>query len=266
MIHVKRQQIESMLLLAAILHLVLAAIAYYVGEDRAPLSYAGFLGSFVMNTSFFFILRRRGGEGELPSFFAAITSIYFLAHAYFFYPARWGGIFHAALGICMLIAVIDVSVLLRTRAALLLQGSALILTLAALSSMKAFGGPYVIGPVLVLLAWKISLYVHVRESQAERERLRQLEAFRATVVTLNHEFNNVSAICQPLLQKLRSLEGGAASMDEADFEMLERNLARLVKSIKGLRKIERYEEVVYVGDTKMVSLDAEETALLNRDS
>lgn len=254
MAQMTRTQIQSVLVVGTLLYLLLAPIAYYVGEVREPVYYYSFPALALMNTVSVYLLRTRRWDGEVPSFLLVASCCVALSHAYFFFPARSGGVFHAVMAFGMFNAMVDVSTVLKKRASITMLIFTAVATVGALLATPGFSGPVVAGPVLVLFLWKLLLFVRFRESQAVREKTRQMEAFRATVVTLNHEFNNVSAICQTLLRKIRASAAPELITEAEDFDMLERNLERMVKSIKALRKIESYEEVVYVGSTKMVDL------------
>lgn len=254
MAQMTRTQIQSVLIVGTLLYLLLAPIAYYVGEVREPVYYVPFLVLTVMNSVSVYFLRTRHWDGEVPSFLLVASCSGALSHAYFFYPALSGSVFHAVMAFGMFNAMVDVSTVLRRRASITMLAFTAVATVGALLTTPGFAGPVVAGPVVVVFLWKVLLFVRFRESQALREKTRQMEAFRATVVTLNHEFNNVSAICQTLLRKIRGSAAPAVITEAEDLDMLERNLERMVKSIKALRKIESYEEVVYVGSTKMVDL------------
>lgn len=254
MIQAKRQQLELVLLYGALLYNGLGVAAYLVGEVRDPSAYLGFPLELILNFSLAFALARSRWEGQVPSLFVATGVVYCVAHTFFFFPATTGGVFHGIVCFGLLMAAVDVSILLTTRVGLVLQLSAIALTVPLIRNVEGFGSLVVAAPLLLLLAWKFGLYCHVRVNQAEREQQRQQEAFRATVVTLNHEFNNLSAICQPLLQRIR---GGPGAFESDELDMLDRNLRRLVKAVKSLRSVKRYEEVAYVGETKMVRIEEE---------
>lgn len=160
----------------------------------------------------------------------------------------------------LMVGVVDAAIVLKRRIMVLSHWAMALIVLAALVLRQEFQKDYIVGTVLILLAWKFMINTRMKRSFDEKVKTRQLEAFRATVVTLNHEFNNLAAICQSVMYKLRADAGSGKAVAESDLAMLERNLNRLVSLIKKLRELESYEEVTYVGSVKMLELPKEQSS------
>ena len=192
----------------------------------------------------------------MPSWTFLVSNQLSLAYVYFCFPQGDERLQILASAL-MLVAVVDAAVLMTPAVQVASHWITAISTAMALYLQPQFFVLLVLGPVLLLLIWKVFLNWQLRLMLEKQIKARQFEAFRATVVTLNHEFNNVAAICDVVIAKIRTELAGEPQAKAEDLTMLERNLKRLVVLIKQLRGLKSYSEVVYQGDVKMVDLSSD---------
>ncbi|MCO5142229.1 MAG: hypothetical protein M9962_03965 [Oligoflexia bacterium] len=181
-----------------------------------------------------------------------------LGNTFFYFPL-FGGEGHIICCIVMLIAVVDCGVLMPTRLMTMNHIFSAMQTSILIFWIPDFQNMLIIGPVGLLLIWKFVVNLGWQKMSYENVKNRQLEAFRATVVTLSHEFNNVVAICDILLKSILEKKESSVVLSGEKLNTLERNLKRIVGLIKKLRQAKKYEEVQYLGRIAMLHMDVDES-------
>lgn len=107
---------------------------------------------------------------------------------------------------------------------------------------------------------KVSAMLRIKAMRDEIIMLRQLSAVEGIIVTLKHEFNNVSTICIGQISRLNSIlskHGNLFSEDVEKFNNLKNNLFRLTDLIKKVNSIKTIKEVDYSEDIKMIDIHSE---------
>jgi len=188
------------------------------------------------------------------SYSLLFTNLVALLIVLFLFPNQKHPFAHALCSALMLVAVVDGSLVMAARPRWICSGVVAISVVLLVAFFPAARDWQILGPLVLLVAWKSLVNLSFGRALEAKLKRNQLEAFQATVVTLNHEFNNVAAVTDGILKKVHHQKMQAVTLEPADVEMLDRNLKRLVQLIKRFRGLKAYEEIEYVGAVKMVEL------------
>lgn len=193
--------------------------------------------------------------GEVKtSYSLLLTNLLALSIVLFLFPNQEHPFAHALCSALMLVAVVDGSLVMAERPRWLCHGAVAVSFVLLVAIFPAARDWQILGPLVLLVVWKSLVNLSFGHALEKRLKRNQLEAFQATVVTLNHEFNNVAAVTDGLLKKIHDQKNQAVNLEPSDLAMLDRNLKRLVQLIKRFRGLKAYEEIEYVGAVKMVEL------------
>jgi len=111
---------------------------------------------------------------------------------------------------------------------------------------------YALVPLVILIVWK-GVNTHFQHrAYKDQLQLARFRAFQATVVRLNHEFNNIGAIILGFLDVLKNEHASEKEIDRLSF-----SLNRFLKIIKQIKRTNHYQEEHYGLSAKMVSLNPE---------
>ena len=123
-----------------------------------------------------------------------------------------------------------------------------------ISCLQAGANDYLIkrsNPEVFLV--KIQNFLELTKLHDMEKAQESMATYKATVVSLNHEFNNIISIVSLYLEQSVKKE-----IDDKLRENLDNSLRRLVQKIKDFRKIESIQVESYVGDTKMINTEKKE--------
>lgn len=205
-----------------------------------------------------FYIRARKPTALVSSYLFLASNHMALLFVQFFFPETSHKFAHPLSSCLLLVAVVDAGLVMVRPARLANYAGLGFSLLAVLLFSPEIRDVKFFGPMILLLAWKVLVNFYFGQVLEAQLKAKQLQAFRATVVTLNHEFNNVAAIVAGLLHKINPERAHQISIEESDLAMLDRNLHRLVRLIKQFRSLKAYEEIEYLGEVKMVELPAEQ--------
>lgn len=242
-----KNPISRLLLLGSLLYFLMG-VALLFSTGGSLVEFVAFFLLPIFSSSVGLVLEKKEVSEELSHWaFVFCMQLTIVVH-YFLFPDQYK-YEHLISSILMLVASVDCALVLSKNANRLNLASTSLATIGLGFYYHHIQSLFVTGPVILLLVWKYLLGEQLGRIVSRREQERQLQAFRATVVSLNHEFNNVIGICEAAIGK-----GALSSLTEEDTQLLKRNMRRLVDLIKRLRKVERYEELEYFEGRKMVHI------------
>lgn len=242
-----KNPISKLLILGSALYFLMGVVLLFSTGGK-PVEFVGFFLLPIFSSSVGLVLEKRKVSEEVSQWaFVFCMQLTIIIH-YFLFPQQYK-YEHLISSILMLIASVDCALVLSKNANRLNLASTSLATIGLGFYYHHIQSLFVTGPVILLLIWKYILGEQLGRIISIREQERQFQAFRATVVSLNHEFNNVIGICEAAIGK-----GALSALTEEETQLLKRNMRRLVDLIKRLRKVERYEELEYFEGRKMVHI------------
>jgi hypothetical protein len=243
-----KNPISRILLLGSLLYFLMGLAICYATAGM-PKQFLGFLFMPLFSGTVALMLEKTKVDEQISGWFFVFCLQATIVFHYFLFPDGLRNA-HIITSILMLIAAVDSGMILSKKQNMVNLISTSIFTISLGLLYEHVQSLMVTAPVILLLIWKFLLGDQLAKIIAHRVEARQLDAFKATVVSLNHEFNNVVAICEATLSKGK-IEGNFSAEDS---DVLQRNLRRLVDLVKRLRKVERYEELDYFEGRKMVHI------------
>jgi CheY-like chemotaxis protein len=100
-----------------------------------------------------------------------------------------------------------------------------------------------------IIEQKIKLMIEIYESRKIRVQQERLKTYTATVISLNHEWNNTLSIMYPLLEKLELDEKALAQLGEGSIKNLTKfklNLIRIETLVKSFQDIKNINFETYI--------------------
>ncbi len=242
-----KNPISRLLILGSALYFLMG-VAILASTGGQPMEFLGFLLLPIFSSSVGFSLEKLKISAAKSNWAFVFCLQLTVVFHYFLFPHQYK-YEHIFSSILMLIASVDCALVLPQRQNRINLISTSIFTAGFGFYYHHAQSLWVTAPVILLLLWKYLLAEQLGKIIAQRVQERQLQAFQATVVSLNHEFNNVVGICEATISK-----GPWQNFTEEDSQILKRNLRRLVDLIKRLRSVERYEELEYIEGRKMLRI------------
>jgi hypothetical protein len=222
------------------------ALLYSTGGE--PLDFLGFLMLPIFSSSVGLGIEKLKVSSAAANWAFVLCLQLTVVFHYFLFPHQYQ-YEHIFSSILMLIAAVDCVLILPKEQNRINLLSTSVFTIGFGLYFHHAQSLWVTAPVILLLLWKYLLREQLEKIIASQQQERQFQAFQATVVSLNHEFNNVVGICEAAISK-----GAWQKFTEEDAQLLKRNLRRLVDLIKRLRNVERYEELEYFEGRKMLHI------------
>jgi len=241
------KQIRVLLLAAAPIYTLfgLFLLHEYNGEK---IDYLRLLPIFCLYVAFggTLYLKRFENSDFLPQVFALIMATLVVANT-LFQPLKYthSSVYFLSI-VIITTAVIDVSALLKKGAALLNICVVVAIFLAQAIRAESLHNVSIIGPLTAFLAWQIIMQLKITEIFGQVIDAKQFAAYRSTVVMLNHEFNNVNAVCLMLLEDVVDEESALKSPSPTQMKHLEKNIRRLSDLIQTVSNLSTFVEVDYI--------------------
>jgi len=242
-----------MLVAAPIYTLFGACLLYGFGGQKADYFRYFVILCVHLSLAALLFLKQLKNKNILPSVFGLIGNILAVANT-LFQPLEYcsnPSYFLSVVIICA--SAIETSVFLERKIAYLNIAGIITLFFAQAIRAPSLHELAILGPLIAFLLWECIMEVKIIEVLAEVIRARELNAYRSTIVTLNHEFNNANAACLLLLEHMEQQQSGLPSLEmRAQLKMSLERVSGLIKRVSKLRELK---QVPYVsGGHAMIDL------------